>query len=322
MTLLALSIVAFLCAIAAQHAWIARMHRLKLGEAIKEYGPEAHQKKRGTPSMGGVVALAMLPPLFFLSVVCELASLSRMLEIWAYPVMAAGIGLADDLLKQRRKSSEGLRSLQKLFLQVVVTLPWAYLMGRHGVFLLPDLRIAPLIGVPLLWFLGVGIQNAVNVTDGLDGLAAGAVAISLSVLLLLLPARENAALVSVALGLSLVLAFLWHNANPAALFMGDVGAHLWAGFLISLCVAMKFLILVVPIAFLFGVEIVSVAVQIVAIRKFHRKVFRMSPLHHHFELVGWSEQTIVVRFWLVHACGMAFLLLCFGGLGWGGGWIG
>ncbi len=303
---LALCVVLFALSLFLQRLWISWMRRLKIGQAIKKYGPAAHMKKAGTPNMGGVVALFVLPFAVACAAFVGLADFKDLAGLWLYPVLAAMVGLLDDGLKFRSNSSEGLRSLQKLLLQIVVTLPLAIWVAARGVSLLPGWELRALYAVPFLLFLGVGIQNAVNVTDGLDGLAGGAVAISLVAVLLLF--RTNAVIVSAAVGLAILMAFLWHNANPAALFMGDVGAHLWGGFLISICVAADSLLLIFPIAFLFGIEMVTVTMQIVAIRRFGCKIFKMSPLHHHFELSGWGETKIVTRFWLAHTVGMAALL--------------
>ncbi len=305
--ILCLSFAFFSLALYGQRLWIRWMHRFSLGEAIKEYGPKGHLKKRGTPSMGGVVALFLVPFLVMTLYALRLASLGSLARIWAFPIAAAMVGLIDDGLKRWTHSSEGLKSLQKLFLQILIAVPWAWYAARGGLYLTPSWSVGPEVGVPLLVFFGVGVMNAVNVTDGLDGLAAGAVAISLIAFLLI--AKSDAGIASSAVALAMVVAFLWHNAHPAEVFMGDVGAHLWAGLILSLCVAERALILIFPLGFLFGVEIVTVAIQIVAIRKFHRKVFLMSPLHHHFELLGWNETKIVVRFWLVHLAGLAVLLI-------------
>ncbi|MDR1885261.1 MAG: phospho-N-acetylmuramoyl-pentapeptide-transferase [Synergistaceae bacterium] len=300
-----LAIAIFACSLVCQRAWINAMRRMRLGETIKGYGPKSHAHKGGTPGMGGIVALGMTPLIVLSACWYGMSSVSDKLHIWAYPVASALVGLVDDLLKMRRRSSEGLRSLQKLTLQIAVTAPWAYVAASEGLYLLPWLRLDPAVGIPLLIFLGVGILNAVNVTDGLDGLAGGSVAISLASILLW--TESEPAAVSASLGLAVMIAFLWHNSNPAEVFMGDVGSHLWAGVLITLCVASKSLILVIPVSFIFGVEMVTVAVQIAAIRIFGRRVFRMSPLHHHFELIGWSEPKIVTRFWLAHVVGMSLL---------------
>jgi phospho-N-acetylmuramoyl-pentapeptide-transferase len=304
---LCLSLAFFALALYFQRIWVGLMRRFNLGQAIKAYGPTAHKKKTGTPSMGGIVALALAPVVIASSYFCGAAGLRSMFSIWLYPLLAASVGLADDLLKLIGKSSEGLKSLQKLFLQIIVTIPWALWVARDGIYLTPTLAISNSLGIPLLVFLGVGIQNAVNVTDGLDGLAGSALAVSLTGSLFL--SQSASVTVSAAAGLAILSAFLWHNSNPAELFMGDVGAHLWAGLLISLCVESRFILLIFPMAFLFGVEMVTVVIQIFAIRKLGKKVFLMSPLHHHYELRGWAEPTIVVRFCLAHLVGMVTLLI-------------
>lgn len=297
----------FAASIAGQRAWIAMMRRRHIGEEVKAYGPKGHDSKRGTPGMGGIAALCAVPFGAAATCVCFGATASTAAGIWIYPAAAALIGLLDDGLKQRSHSSEGLRSLQKLALQIIVTAPWAYMSSRNGLGITDGLSVGPLIGTPLLTFVGVGFMNAVNVTDGLDGLAAGSVAISL-IALIYVAMGDTVVTTSAAIGLSIVLAFYWHNACPAQLFMGDVGAHLWAGLLLTLCVAHGQLILIFPIGFLFGIEIASVSIQIFAIRRLHRKVFLMSPLHHHFELKGWAETKIVARFWLIHAVGLFVLM--------------
>ena len=296
----------FVLSLLLQRGWIAWMRQLKIGQVIKKYGPEAHMKKTGTPSMGGVIALFMSAVAIPCAVFSEQAGFGALLGIWVYPFLAAAVGLLDDALKFRSNSSEGLRSLQKLSLQIVVTLPWAIWAASRGLYWLPSVEVHAVLAVPLLLFFGVGVQNAVNVTDGLDGLAGGAVALSLVAVLLLF--EERAVLLSAGIGLAMLMAFLWHNANPAALFMGDVGAHFWAGLLISLCVVTDSLLLIFPIGFLFGIELATSAIQIVSIRKFGRKIFKMSPLHHHFELCGWSEPKIVTRFWLAHVIGIVSLM--------------
>lgn len=281
--------------------------RFGTGGQAKWYGLASHIGKSSTPSMGGLVALGLVPFAVAAACLTGAAELREMAHIWIYPVLAAAVGLADDVLKHRAKSGDGFTSLQKLLLQVAVTLPWAWWASSGGVYLMPWLPVPRGYAFVLLSFLGVGILNAVNVTDGLDGLAGSAMILSLCGVALL--SGENAARVSSVTGIAILAAFLWHNAYPAELFMGDVGAHLWGALLLSLCAQSRFLALVIPLAFLFGVEIITVAVQIFAIRGFGKKVFRMSPLHHHFELCGWKEPKIVARFCLAHLAGMAALLI-------------
>ena len=163
--------------------------------------------------------------------------------------------------------------------------------------------------VAVVTFIGVGLQNAVNVTDGLDGLAAGCSLITFVALLpltLLVGGGPIHGMYNV-MAICLCLGFLWHNCNPASVFMGDVGAHFLAGLMLSLCICSGGLFYIIPACFFFGVEICSVAIQIVAIRRFHRKVFKMSPIHHHFEMSGWKETQIVTRFWIIHLLGVIFL---------------
>ena len=302
MKVLCLALVFFILAVALQRMWINFMLSHDIGEAIKDYGPKTHLKKRGTPGMGGVIALGMTPLMVLAAYWFEIADVKTTAYIWAYPAIAALVGLADDLLKNFKKSSEGLRSMHKLYLQILVTVPWAYAAAAGGVYLMPWLRLDSAVGIPLLIFLGVGVLNAVNVTDGLDGLAGGSIAISM--VSILFWAESEPVIVSAVLGLALLIAFLWHNSNPADVFMGDGGAHFWAGLLRSLCVTCRSLLYLIPAAFIFGIEILTVAIQIVAIRGFRRKVFKMSTLHHHFELLGWGESRIVIRFWMTHIIGI------------------
>jgi phospho-N-acetylmuramoyl-pentapeptide-transferase len=150
--------------------------------------------------------------------------------------------------------------------------------------------------------------NAVNITDGLDGLAAGCFLISLSVAPLVIPmdgpaAAETACLFFMAAG------FLFHNIRPARTFMGDTGSHFLGGALASLCLMNGRLLALLPLGFMFGVELLSSAIQIYTIRRLNRRVFLMAPLHHHFQRMGWDETAVTARFWLVHAVGAAWLSL-------------
>ena len=285
------------------------MHKMKIEQVTKEYGPCWHEKtKMGTPTMGGIVFIPVIAAAALLIYIMN-GSLptERTAQILSYPILAAVVGFIDDWLKYTKHSSDGLKSLQKLFLQIVVTLLWAYWVLPDTLLVLPFLEIPKLPALLLVIFVGVGFQNAVNVTDGLDGLAAGCSMISLAGALLFLPNDNLVSLFAIS-GLGIALGFLWHNANPASVFMGDVGAHFFAGLLLSLCLASGAFIMIIPLGFLFGIEIISVAIQIFAIRRLKRKVFLMSPIHHHFEMLGWKETQIVLRFWIVHIVGMLVLM--------------
>ncbi len=303
-------ILLFILQIWASRHWIAMLEALRVVQIQKSYGLQSHiQTKSTTPSMGGVVFLfiglsSIIPVALFSD-----TSLLQAASFWILPLGAAGIGFIDDWLKYARKSSEGFPSLYKLTAQILLTVPWAFWVAvSHGLFLWPGVEIPVSIAVPLLVLFSIGMLNAVNVTDGLDGLAAGASLISFTGMIVWLPLNPVSLYASLT-GAAICAGFLWFNAHPAKVFMGDVGAHFLAGMLVALCVRSGYLIAIFPLGFLFGVEIVSVAIQLVAIHFFKRKVFRMSPIHHHFELMGWSETQIVTRFWILHGAGLALLSL-------------
>lgn len=302
MKYLLLFLLIFFIGLIAQNRWILLMQTRKMGQNIKDYGPKGHVIKAGTPSMGGVPFLLVAFLGAILGTLAGFGSWIELLKLWSYPLLAAFVGFVDDWLKYTSKSSEGLTSYQKFGAQLLITLPWAMLYSRGGLTFLPGFVLSPTVAAIVLTILGVGILNAVNVTDGLDGLATGAMCISLGAAYFLI--RGSSVMLSVIVLLGALLAFLWDNSNPARVFMGDVGAHFLGAFLINLCVHSGQLGLVFPLAFLFGIELITVAIQIIAIRGFSRKVFLMSPLHHHFEILGWSEVRIVVRFWILHLVGI------------------
>ena len=323
----------FLAEIFLQEKWIKVMHRRKIEQVTKLYGPAWHEKtKLGTPTMGGVVfaavALLCVPVLMwytrnmFVGLYEPGASffakyaffLTESAAVLSYPILAGAVGFADEWLKYRRHSSDGFTSRQKLALQILVTLPWAAWMFFHVGYADIGVLRSFVVFVAVVTFIGVGLQNAVNVTDGLDGLAAGC---SFITFVALLPLTAFAAGISTSavlynlMAIALCLGFLWHNCNPASVFMGDVGAHFLAGLMLSLCICSGAVFYIIPVCFFFGVEICSVAIQIVAIRKFHRKVFKMSPIHHHFEMSGWKEAQIVTRFWIIHLIGVVILCMAY-----------
>ncbi|MDR3264402.1 MAG: phospho-N-acetylmuramoyl-pentapeptide-transferase [Synergistaceae bacterium] len=299
---LASGILSFLSGAALQYAWIRVQRRLRVTQAQKSYGVGIDVEiKASTPTMGGVVFIAL-----------ALAALpakhdAEALLFWALPVACGLIGFADDWLKFVSRSSEGFRSLRKLFAQVIVAVVWVVWASlQRGLFLWPGLECPLWLAVPLAILATVGMMNAVNVTDGLDGLAGGAFMISLAVLGYLLPRSEfNASVFAVLFGMT--AGFLIFNARPALVFMGDAGSHFLGGALVALCVQGGVILGLVAVGFLFGVELLSSAIQIAAIRGFGRKVFKMAPLHHHFQLMGWSETTVTMRFLIVHAVCAALL---------------
>ncbi|MDR1873771.1 MAG: phospho-N-acetylmuramoyl-pentapeptide-transferase [Synergistaceae bacterium] len=295
-------IVSFLLGLALQCLWIRVQRRLHVTQAQKSYGVGIDvEVKASTPTMGGVVFIALALSAFLA------ARSPDALRFWSLPVACGVIGFVDDRLKFLNRSSEGFSSLQKLFVQVLVAFLWVLqALRQNGLSLWPGLSCPPWAAVPFTVLATVGMMNAVNVTDGLDGLAGGAFMISLAVLGCLLP-RSEFIFSAFAVLFGMAASFLIYNARPALIFMGDTGSHFLAGALVALCVEGGVILALLSAGFLFGIELLSSAVQIVSIRGFGRKVFKMAPLHHHFQLMGWNETTVTTRFLVVHAVCSALL---------------
>ena len=304
-----IGIVVFLVEIMLQSFWI-RLQRsgfVKAFQKQKSYGPSIVEKKASTPSMGGIVFIVMAVSL------CITGNADY--KIWLFAIACGAIGFIDDGLKSFQNSSEGFSSLRKLILQIIFSTIYAVLICRkYDIYLWKNYISPTWLSFPVIIFFSVGLQNAVNVTDGLDGLAAGAVALSLAALVIYMGNLNY----DIAIALGIVIGFLWHNSHPARVFMGDVGSHFLAGLLFVLILFNGSILLILPFSFLFGIEILSVAIQIFSIRIFDRKIFRMAPLHHHFQRLNREvvyvvpgadlEETIIVnRFYIVHIFGMVLL---------------
>ena len=295
--------------IVLQGFWIKLQYAgfVKAFQKQKSYGPTVVERKAATPSMGGVVFI------FMSIVLCFLGNVDY--KVWLFALTCGVIGFIDDGIKSFQHSSEGFSSLRKLILQVIFTSAYAILVTMNcEIYLWGDIPSPGWVSIPLIIFFSVGLQNAVNVTDGLDGLAAGTVALSLIALVISVGKLNY----DVAIALGMVIGFMWHNSYPAKVFMGDVGSHFLAGLLFALILFNGSILLVLPLSFIFGIEIITVAIQIFSIRIFDRKIFRMAPLHHHFQRldrevsyimpsVDWEETIIVNRFYILHICGMALL---------------
>lgn len=318
-SIIAILTLAFSLELVLQKMWIAKMRSLKIKQVTKLYGPSWHEKtKTGTPTMGGVVfVLVLFISMLSAAALLEWVDMGNVLLVTSYPLLASAIGFADDWIKHKRDSADGLSSMQKFVMQVAVTLFWILWIAPEGtanVSLLGFMEFNPLpswVGILLLTFAGVGLQNAVNVTDGLDGLAVGCAIISITITCILFAFLGGTLEIVLMLLVSFFIcaAFLWHNAHPASVFMGDVGAHFIAGVLFTAFALSGNFLLIVPSSFMFGMEMLSVVIQIIAIRGFKKKVFRMSPMHHHFEMLGWSETQIVTRFYIVHFLGFLLTMI-------------
>jgi phospho-N-acetylmuramoyl-pentapeptide-transferase len=285
-----------------QYLLICVQRHLHMTQVQKSYGIGIDVGlKSATPTMGGiafaVTALVALGIRFD----------AEALLFWGLPLAGAVVGFVDDWLKSSSRSSEGFTSLHKLAIQVIVVFFWVIWASlQKGLTLWPGFECAFWFTVPITVLAAVGMLNAVNVTDGLDGLAGGAFMISLSVLGYLLTCSDFLS-TAFAVLLGVTASFMLYNIRPARIFMGDTGSHFLGGALVALCVEGGAIGALIPAGFLFGIELSSSAIQIVAIRIFDRKIFKFAPLHHHFQRLGWDETTVTLRFLVIHAVGAAFL---------------
>jgi phospho-N-acetylmuramoyl-pentapeptide-transferase len=300
--------------------FIRFLQRRGIGQNIREDGPERHLAKQGTPTMGGILILvaALIPYLIFSGKHWD----SLVVIILTYG--SGAIGLTDDLLKRRRQRSLGLNGKLKLALQVPLVGVACFMALRYGgadtKLMIPLVKHGLEIGIVyyLFAFLFVaGFSHGVNLTDGLDGLAAGAVAVALFAFagIAFLRGETDVAILGSCLT-GACIGFLWFNTHPASVFMGDTGSLALGAALAGMAVVTRMELLLILIGGLFVVEALSVMIQVFSFRYFHRRVFLMTPIHHHFELRGWSETKIIVRFWLVSAilAGAGFTLYYLGNI--------
>jgi phospho-N-acetylmuramoyl-pentapeptide-transferase len=316
---------------------IARLQAFQIGQHIREEGPKSHQKKAGTPTMGGVlIVVSILVPTLLWTDLSNPFVWLAVLSTLAYGI----IGFTDDYLKIRHRRNLGLTGRSKIGLQIAVSLGVGlfllYLMNGHLYStrltvpffksFVPNLIIdrftsTPfffLAYLPFLVFVAlviVGSSNAVNLTDGLDGLAIGCTVIASAALTALayitghdkfsayldiqnLP-RVGEVTVFCGSIVGASLGFLWYNAHPAEIFMGDVGSLALGGAIGTVAVIIKQELLLVFVGGVFVIEAMSVMIQVLSFKLRGKRVFRMAPLHHHFELIGWKESKVIIRFWIV-----------------------
>ncbi len=318
------SFIAFVIGIVVSIVWgkrfIALMKLRQFGQSIRDDGPESHKKKQGTPTFGGVFIIGSA------LIACLICG-----NFTSLPFLLAGgvtmsyffLGGLDDYLKVLKKNSKGVSARQKLMWQFATAALAGWIMIKTGT--TDDQLYIPFLKDPV-WALGwgyvafaalviVGSSNAVNLTDGLDGLAIGPVIISAATLgvlayvaghveiaqYLLIPHVPDVGelLVLVAALVGAGAGFLWYNAYPAEIFMGDVGSLALGGALGTMAVLTKNEFLFVIVGGVFVIEAVSVILQVVSYKTRKKRIFRMAPIHHHFELSGWAETKVIVRFWIV-----------------------
>ncbi len=278
-----------------------------VGQFIRPQGeiPDAHAEKQGTPTMGGLlIIIAMAVPFLILS------SRSTAAMLVLFTTLACGaIGFVDDWMKIVKKRSLGLSGRWKMLGLVVIAVALAVLAVRVvGVPTTIDfhvvaysLEIGPIAFGVMVFLVLAGATNAVNLTDGLDGLAAGTMAIALlayvGMTFVVTGQRDLAILAACLMGAC--VGFLWFNSYPASIFMGDTGSFALGGAIAALAVMTKTEVLLIFIGGVFVIEALSVMIQVLVFKRTRRRVFLMAPVHHHFEMAGWSETKIIVRFWLI-----------------------
>ena len=305
MKLMAAALVSLVIGMAAGPRFIRWLQRRGIGQNIRDLSPERHSAKQGTPTMGGMLILgaALIPYLIFATKTVP------SLVVVLLTVGSGLIGFADDLVSKWRQRSLGLKARTKLLMQVVLVGIALFIGVRYGgvdtKLAVPFVRTGLDIGwlyYPFAFLLIAGFSNAVNLTDGLDGLAAGTGAVALFAYagIAFLQGKVDLALfASCMTGAS--VGFLWYNSHPATVFMGDTGSLAIGAALAGMALTTNMEVLCLLIGGLFVVEALSVTLQVFSFRLFHRRVFLMAPIHHHFELKGWSETKIIIRFWLIAA---------------------
>jgi len=313
---------------------IAWLRRLKVGQHVRNDGPQTHLTKQGTPTMGGLLIIAAL--------VSSVLLWSDLTNKYVWVVLFAtlafgGIGFWDDYLKVVKKRSTGLRAYQKFGLQIIAS----FIIGFFLITYSGDPAVSRL-SVPFIkrllldlgWFyipfvaiVVVGSSNAVNLTDGLDGLAIGLVGIASTanavivylgghkiiadyLKILFIPGSGELTIFCGAM-LGACLGFLWYNTHPAEVFMGDVGSLSLGGALGTLAVVTKHELILIIVGGIFVVETFSVILQVASFKLTGKRIFKMAPIHHHFEQIGWPEAKVIVRFWII---GIILALISIGSL--------
>ena len=286
--------------------FIEALHKRQFGQHIREEGPQHHHAKAGTPTMGGIIIFTAIAVPFLLLTSGD----ERALGVFGVAIACALLGFADDWTKVSKRRSLGLRARTKLIVTIAISLAlWAtavYVADLDDSLRLRvvDVRIELGWLYPFFIYLVVaGTTSAVNLTDGLDGLAAGCAAIVLLAYIgitFITPGQDNLTLLCGCL-VGACVGFLWFNSFPASIFMGDTGSLGLGGAIAGLAVMTKTEFLLVILGGIFVVEALSVLIQVFSFQTFRKRVFLMAPVHHHFELKAWSETKIILRFWIVAA---------------------
>ena len=292
------------------------LRKLKVGQTVRDEGPKTHLQKNGTPTMGGIIILISITvtSMFYVK------SNPQIVPILFLTLGFGLIGLTDDYIKVVLKRSMGLRAWQKMALQIVVTAIFAFYMVKFaGV---PLTMLIPFSGgrylnigwlaIPLMFFVVIGTVNGVNFTDGLDGLASSVTVLVATFFTVVAIGTKSGIEPITCAVVGALLGFLLFNVYPASVFMGDTGSLALGGFVASAAYMLQMPIFIIIVGFIYLVEVLSVMIQVTYFKKTGgKRFFKMAPIHHHFELCGWSETRVVAVFSIVTAilCLVALLAL-------------
>ncbi|HLY35321.1 MAG TPA: phospho-N-acetylmuramoyl-pentapeptide-transferase [Candidatus Limnocylindria bacterium] len=293
--------------------FIEFVRRREFGQNIREEGPQGHQTKAGTPTLGGLVIFAAFAVPFLILSSHQWQSMG----VFAAAIACALLGLADDYTKIARRRSLGLRARTKLIVTIAISVGLWWIATHEaqigsGVrvrFFDATFDLGPFFPV-FIYLVVAGTTSAVNLTDGLDGLAAGCAAIVLLAYIgitFITPGQHDLTLLAACL-VGACIGFLWFNSFPASIFMGDTGSLGLGGAIAGLAVMTNTTLLLILLGGIFVIEALSVVIQVLSFQLLRKRVFLMAPIHHHFELRAWSETKIILRFWIVAAafCAVGF----------------
>lgn len=309
-------LVAFFISLLEGPILIPLLHKLKFGQNIREEGPKSHMKKAGTPTMGGIIFI--LSTFITMAIIVRKPSDEAMVVLYSFVAFGA-IGAIDDFLKIYHKNNLGLRAYQKMLLILIVSGIFAYYAYKNPYIgtsiIVPFLHKSWNLGnvyIPFVIFYFAATTNAVNLTDGLDGLATSVTLLVMTFFGLVSFAMGHYTLAIFCAVLSgALLGFLKYNAFPAQVFMGDTGSLALGGAVATTALILKLPLLVIIVGGIYVLEALSVLIQVTSFKLTGKRVFKMSPIHHHFELSGWHETKVVSMFCIVTVllCLLGFLSL-------------
>jgi phospho-N-acetylmuramoyl-pentapeptide-transferase len=291
--------------------------RLKFGQFVRNDGPRSHLKKAGTPTMGGVVILAGI----LLTSLIYLGSHPNILPILLVTVSFGIIGFIDDFIKVVMKRSLGLKAYQKIIAQLIITGVYCFYMFKINEFstqiYIPFTDGVSLdlgfVYIPLIFIIMIGTVNSVNLTDGLDGLASGITVLVATFFTVVSIGIDSDISPITCAAVGSLLGFLLFNTYPAKVFMGDTGSLALGGFVAATAIYLKMPLFLIIVGFIYVIESISVMIQVGYYKITKKRIFKMAPIHHHFELSGWNETKVVVVFCIITAILCLIGLLAFNG---------